>query len=257
ARRPGADRGVFPAGAHLVHDRLAETEGRKRIQARRMRVNQVGLRCRDHDSQPAPQLTNDIELIQDGQGCKPPAAGIHALKLETFDCLGLRRARAVLWTGDLLRLQAERALLAQDRLAAKRVAALHGQRMIQNVKDAHDQCGLRAGVCGRASVPRSRRRMTCSKSCNRPATVGAQPNCSAWRRTASRSTCVERMRVHAAAMAAAERSVISSPATGALTTSPLPPTAVAMTGVPQARLSSSTLGMPSLFEASTVASAAR
>src|SRR6185369_114884 len=222
-----------------------------------MRMNHIGLRRRNHGSEPSSQLANDIELIQHGQSCQRPAARIDALELESIDCFGRRRARAVLRAGDLRRLQAERALLAQDRLAAERVAALHRQRMIQNVKDAHDQCELRAGVCGRASVPRPRRRITCSKSCNSPVTVGAQPNCSAWRRTASRSTCDERMRAHAAAMAAAERSAISSPATGALTTSPLPPTAVAMTGVPQARLSSRTLAIPSLVEASTVASAAR
>jgi len=86
--------------------------------------------------------------------------------------------------------------------------------------------------------------------------VCSQRKPAACRRVAARSGYWAKRRRAASASAGAVRSVISTPASGALTASGVPQTAVAMTGVPQAIASSSTFAIPSRLDARTSASAA-
>src|SRR5882672_8681411 len=89
-----------------------------------------------------------------------------------------------------------------------------------------------------------------------PCVVAPQPNPSAYRRVAARSGGRSNSCFTACASACGVRSAINTPASGAATTSGVPHTRVATTGVPHAMDSRSTFAQPSRLEASTSASAA-
>ena len=89
-----------------------------------------------------------------------------------------------------------------------------------------------------------------------PCVVSSQLKHSAYARVAVRSGYRANRACTPAATPFAVRSDISTPAAGAATTSGVPQTFDATTGVPQAIASNSTFGQPSRLEASTSASAA-
>ena len=59
------------------------------------------------------------------------------MKAPAVDVLDVAARLAVARRGELQRLPAERALLAQDGQRAERVAAVQRQRVIEDVQDAH------------------------------------------------------------------------------------------------------------------------
>src|SRR5690606_24470628 len=110
-----------------------------------------------------------------------------------------RRGDALLGAGDSQHLPATPLLLAQDGGAAKGIATLHRQRVIENVQDLH---------------VRSMARCSKSSCC---AAGASQPNDSAKRRTAAGPAAWPMASRQAAASASGERSVSSRPATASVT----------------------------------------
>src|SRR6185437_1399655 len=88
-----------------------------------------------------------------------------------------------------------------------------------------------------------------------PTLTSCQLKCSAYCLVADRFGNAEKSILTAAAIPSEVRLSIRQPASGAATTSGLPQTFDAITGVPHAIASSSTLGQPSRLDANTRASA--
>ena len=93
--------------------------------------------------------------------CSSPIAGVRdraplrmgvRWKCQPSDRLLRRLRRVVLGRGELQRLPAERALLAQDRERAERVAAVQRQRVVEDVQDAQGSSDCLAPAARRAAA---------------------------------------------------------------------------------------------------------
>ena len=143
-------RGVLPERANFVHHRDAQLaphlEGRQRIEHRRMGVDDVGLDLAGDFFQAPAQCLHQGDFAAHRQVSQQPGAARRAVKMQAIDVFFSGLGRALLGRGDVKRLPAQRALLAQQRRRAKGVAAVQRNGVVENVQDAQGHDAVATGA---------------------------------------------------------------------------------------------------------------
>ena len=136
------DRRVFPEGAHFIHDRdaelLAGAQGGDRVQAGRVGVQHVRLDLRDDLGQAPGESVDDFLLAQHRQFRQRALRFRGTEEVQAVDRLFQHVAGMLLGAGDVEGFPAERALFAQDRAGTEGITAVQRDRVVEDVKDAHD-----------------------------------------------------------------------------------------------------------------------
>jgi hypothetical protein len=147
------DRRVLPERAHLVDHGHAELRPTRRP-GRRSAPGSAHAGHRDEPAaRPRPRAGVRRFIIASlRQEATPDGAG-RAMKVPAVDGLfgALRRLPA--WGGQMMRLPAERLLLAQDGQRAERVAAVQRNRMVQHVQNSQGSCQTASEACMSAAWP--------------------------------------------------------------------------------------------------------
>ena len=132
---------VFPEGANLVHHGQPQfaphANGGHGVEHRRVGVNDVWPHLLGHLAQPARELPHELPLTKQRQaGCRARCSG-SAIEAEVVNGLQGLFGNALLGGREVKGLPAQRPLLAQQGGSAKRVAAVQGDGVVENVKDSH------------------------------------------------------------------------------------------------------------------------
>jgi len=132
-----ADGGILPEGADFIDHRNAQPPcGDQRglaVQRGRMGVKQIGppLSRQRHDG-----IGQQIDFAPFPQPRWAARRAARAMKSQPFGLFDIRARRNVAQAGDPAHFQPHRLLRFQDRAGAKGIAAVHRQRMIEDMENA-------------------------------------------------------------------------------------------------------------------------